>query len=398
MAIPVVLPQCGQSVESCILTKWHKKAGEAVRTGEPLFTYETDKAVFDEEAKVAGTLLAVFFEEQEEAPCLSCVAVIGEAGEEFERFRPAPVQRQAKIPTRRAVDNGSMARGGGNTPRAASPRARGLAAQLGVELGGLMASGPNGRIVERDVRAAAPRSAAAPAFTKGAYRETPLTNARKTAAGRMSSSMLEAPQSTHHVSFDAGPLLALRARLKGRGDDWAAVSINDMLLYACARVLPQYAALNAHFYDNTLREYASVHIGIAVDTPRCLLAPTLFFANEKGLREIAAEAAALTAAARSGAIGLEDLSGATFTVSNLGPLGVEFFTPILNTPQTAILGVGCMVERPRSANGGIALYPAMGLSLTYDHRAVDGAPVGRFLRELTQTLENCLTWEDVADV
>jgi pyruvate dehydrogenase E2 component (dihydrolipoamide acetyltransferase) len=166
------------------------------------------------------------------------------------------------------------------------------------------------------------------------------------------------------------------------------ITLNDIMIYAVSRVLLNHKDLNAHFLDDRMRYFKHVHMGIAVDTPRGLLVPTLFNADQKSLSEIAVEAKALAYAAQEGNISPDLLTGGTFTISNLGTLGVESFTPIINPPQTAILGVDCIIERVRTVDGKIAVYPAMGLSLTYDHRAVDGAPASRFLMDLRSALEN----------
>jgi pyruvate dehydrogenase E2 component (dihydrolipoamide acetyltransferase) len=197
-------------------------------------------------------------------------------------------------------------------------------------------------------------------------------------------------QLTHHSSADATAMLALRARYKtGAKSGEPDITLNDMLLFAVARVLKRHPDMNAHFLGDRLRRFEPVNLGIAVDTERGLMVPTLFGADSMSLEEISVKSRELAGKCRDGAISPDMLSGGTFTVSNLGSLGVELFTPVINPPQTGILGVCAMLERPRrSKDGQVSFYPAMGLSLTYDHRAVDGAPASRFLKDLCDSISN----------
>ncbi|HSK69230.1 MAG TPA: dihydrolipoamide acetyltransferase family protein [Candidatus Limnocylindria bacterium] len=433
MAHPVVLPRQGQSVESCIITQWHKKEGDAVRVGDVLFSYETDKASFDETAKAEGTLLAVFFQADEDVPVLTTVAAIGAPGEDVSALRPdgaaAPAQQEsapAAQDTAPAVQEAAPvkaepapAKTESAQAAGVSPRARMTAERLGVDPRAAAPSGPYGRVIERDVFAArdaallersvpapaqpaaqqpsqpAPAAPAAPAQAAAApqdaqaFTDTKLTNIRKVIARAMKESLSSMAQLTHHSSFDATRLLAMRARFKASPAELglSGITINDLILFAVSRTLGRHPALNAHFLEDRIREFRHVHLGIAVDTPRGLMVPTLFDADTKSLSRISREARELAQAAVGGNISPDLLAGGTFTVSNLGALGVESFTPIINPPQAAILGVCNIIERVRTAGGQLAAYPAMGLSLTYDHRAVDGAPASRFLKDLCEALE-----------
>ncbi|MDR1135828.1 MAG: 2-oxo acid dehydrogenase subunit E2 [Clostridiales Family XIII bacterium] len=318
---------------------------------------------------------------------------------------------------------------------AASPRAKALAGRFGLDIGAAIPTGPSGRIIERDIRsldrqirqdglpaqsAAGKASAAAAtgsglnigcanpagaasgvanpasaasggagspdAESKGYYDEK-LSKIRSLIAESMLQSLQNTAQLTHHHSFDASAVLAFRSQIKNSGDGGGTISIGDMILYGVARTLKDYPALNSHFLDNTLRRFTGVHLGVAVDTPRGLMVPTIFDADKKSLSQISAEVKTLAEQARSGSINPDKLRGATFTVSNLGPTGVESFTPIINPPQVAILGVCGTVTKVRQAHSGIETYPSIGLSLTYDHRAVDGAPASRFAQVLCRNLE-----------
>jgi pyruvate dehydrogenase E2 component (dihydrolipoamide acetyltransferase) len=225
------------------------------------------------------------------------------------------------------------------------------------------------------------------------------TNIRKVIARSMQASLATMAQLTLNSSFDASDILALRSRLKkaaadglGAGQGFALAetvpTINDIILYAVSRVLSRHPACNAHYDEEKLTYFRHAHLGIAVDTPRGLMVPTLFQADLLTLAAIARQARELAASCQKGTVNPDLLKGGTFTVTNLGTLGIESFTPVINPPQTCILGVNTIITRVREQGGVLSSYPAMGLSLTFDHRAVDGAPAARFLKDLVQVLEN----------
>lgn len=422
MATAVIMPRQGQSVESCIIGEWFKKVGDPVQEGDILFSYETDKSSFEEPAKQAGTLLAIFYGADDDVPCLTTVGVIGEPGESYAEFAPdqaagtaeAPGMEApaAKAPAAAAVAAPAV-QAEGTALRGISPRARNAAERLHVDPAQAQPTGPNGRVIERDIKAlaqasrtgtglggrvtaadqaAAPAAQAAPAV-QGAdteYQDVKLPNIRKVIAKSMFQSLSTMAQLTHTTSFDATCIMNFRKGLKAAPEQLQVpnITLNDIILFAASRVLPKHPDLNAHFLEDKMRYFRHVNLGIAVDTPRGLMVPTLMRAEEKSLKEIAAEAKALAAACQDGSINPDLLQGASFTVSNLGTLGIEHFTPVINPPQTGILGVDCIVERVRTVDGQIAVYPAMGLSLTYDHRALDGAPASRFLQDMRAALEN----------
>ncbi|MEN6338928.1 MAG: dihydrolipoamide acetyltransferase family protein, partial [Clostridiaceae bacterium] len=221
------------------------------------------------------------------------------------------------------------------------------------------------------------------------YDEVKMPNMRRVIAKTLHESLSEMAQLTHNTSFDATRILAFRERIKSapEGMELPKITINDIILFAASRVLMKHEALNAHCLGDKIRFFHHAHLGIAVDTPRGLLVPTLFNADIKSLGQIALESKQLSKAAQDGSINPDLLQGGTFTVSNVGVYGVESFTPVINPPQVALLGVCCITERVRTVDGQITTYPAMGLSLTYDHRAVDGAPASRFLKDLVTALE-----------
>lgn len=432
MATAVIMPRQGQSVESCIIATWHKKVGDKVEIGDMLFTYETDKSTFDEEAKEAGTMLAILFEEGDDVPCLENVCVIGNEGENISEFVKSNAVEEKKEETVVAEVAATVAVAASPVERAEgelikiSPRAKMAAQKANVDYRQAGGTGPAGRIVEKDIEAliasgtaytsaafpfadgkttgtgiggrvsvadlaAAPEAAmvAAPVVEAETWEEK-LPSIRKAIAKRMHASLSTMAQLTLNTSFDATEIMAYRSKIKANQETMGLsnITLNDIVLYAVSRILPKHPAMNAHFYDDKMVYFKNVQLGMAVDTARGLMVPTIFNANKKSLNEIAAETKALAGAAQGGTISPDSLKGGSFTVTNLGALGIESFTPVINPPQTGILGVDTIVNKPKEVNGVIKLYPSMGLSLTFDHRAVDGAPAAKFLKELAVSLEN----------
>lgn len=428
MANVVIMPRQGQSVESCIITTWQKHPGDKVEVGDILFSYETDKSAFDEPAQVAGTMLALLANEGDVVPCLDPVCIIGAEGEDISALMKkaddetvAPTEEKAAEEVRPAAE--ATATVSEDAERVfISPRARHLALKTGCDLSKVIPTGPHGRIIERDVNKALDagftttsdrieaflagtlaaeeetpaaaevkeevRTVVAPAADDmRAYDEEPFSNVRKVIAKSMHASLTEMAQLTLNSSFDATNLLAYRKKLKENGEalGLSKITINDMILYAVARILPNYPEINANVVDNTFRKFRHANVGMAVDTERGLLVPVLFGAENMTLAALSAQTKVLAGKAREGKLSPDEMSGGSFTVSNLGSMGVESFTPVINPPQTAILGVCCTVNRLK-ADGSV--YPAMGLSLTFDHRAVDGAPAAKFLKELCDALAN----------
>ena len=434
MAIPVQMPKVGISVESCILTKWHKKKGDAVEKGEILFSYETDKTSIDEESQESGILLDIFYNEGDEVPVMQYVAVIGKAGEDYSQFIPkdsAPesaTEKKADTQTAQsaplqAADSGAEIQSAAKAEQGGSlkisPRALNLAKKTGVDYSQVSASGAEGRIIERDIAELAAKATfgasgdlsvqgtgiggrvraadmaqeltaqKVPTVSGADYVDEKITNVRKIIAKAMHESLSSMAQLTNNMSFDATNILNFRKGLKEKPElGLDGITINDIILYAVSRVLLKHKLINAHFLGDSMRYFNGAHIGIAVDAERGLLVPTLFNADKMSLLEISKAAKPLIKSAQQGTISPELLKGGTFTVTNLGALGVESFTPIINPPQTAILGVNTLVDAIKVEGGQIKPYKAMTLSLTYDHRAVDGAPAARFLKDVCTALEN----------
>ncbi len=410
MANAVIMPKAGITVESCIIGTWEKKVGDSVKVGDILFTYETDKASFECESTEEGTLLEIFFEEGDEVPCLVNVCAVGNPGDDCSALRPAgdgataeepaaPAEEVKETPAAAPVATTAVE----GEKSAISPRAKKLAERAGVDAAMATPTGPNGRIIERDVRTlmdnpvAASAVAAAPAPVVAAseeeYKDVKFSGIRRAISKSMHTSLSTMAQLTHNTSFDASAILAYRKQLKASEGECAGITLGDIVLYAVSRTLLNHPDLNAHMLDdNNIRLFNHVNLGVAVDTPRGLMVPTIFHADEMSLLEISKAVKELAAECREGNISPDKLAGGTFTVSNLGNMGVESFTPVINPPQTGILGVCGTTDRVRKgADGSIQIYPAMGLSLTYDHRAVDGTPAARFQKELAYNLENFTT-------
>ena len=435
MATPVIMPRQGQSVESCILTEWKVNVGDQVAEGDVLAVIETDKASFDLESTASGTVLALFWEADDDVPVLANVAAIGNEGEDIEEFRPegqgsAPTPAAA-APTPAAPEAAPQATG---TPAApapvqasgsiqasagVSPRARRLAHKHGIDPETLPGSGPEGRVIERDVEAAIsgrPRLSATakarslsgdfetpargtglagmvrsqdlkvPGSVEGAE-VTPLKGIRKVIAERMIQSLHTTAQLTLHASFELSRAQAYRKERLDAGQ--SKVSLNDVIAHAIVKSLGEHPALNAHFLGDRIATFEKVHLGVAVDTPKGLLVPVIRDASEMSIEKISAEVKNLAGACREGTISPDNLSGGSFTLTNLGMLGVETFTPVLNAPEVAILGVGGIVLKPkRTESGEVEYVDTLPLSLTIDHQAVDGAPAARFLQSLVERLEN----------
>jgi pyruvate dehydrogenase E2 component (dihydrolipoamide acetyltransferase) len=436
MAIPVLMPRQGQSVETCIIGEWYKKKGDAVKLGDILFSYETDKASFEEEAKAEGILLDVFFAEGDEVPVLTNVAVIGKAGELVEEFRPggeaaAPVAEAASVTETSAVDENApevktVAEPSGKVK--ISPRAKNAAEKMGVEYQQLAGSGPDGRIIERDIEAAAQsmpkltplaqekaraeglkagddvsglggRTAAKDLITYNAvygddFELKKLSNVRKLIAKAMHASLQNSAQLTHHMSADARTIMALRKKFKkalDAGEISQNITINDLVCFAVIKALKKFPQVNTHFIGDSMRWFKKVHLGLAVDTDRGLMVPAVKNADDLSLEGLSAQMQAIAAQCRKGNVNPELLApeAASFTISNLGNYGVEMFTPVINLPQTAILGVCTIIPRPKDLGDGVyGFVPMMGLSLTYDHQALDGGEATLFLKEIKEQIEN----------
>ena len=445
MAEIVIMPKQGQSVESCIITELKKKKGDSVKKGDVLFTYETDKASFEEESPAEGVVLACFYEEGDEVPVLENMMVIGQPGEDYSSqvsgSHPAdqkddPVAQDGVKGNDKAgkvnpVGDNSAVREVNTSASSAlfiSPRARKLADKEAVDILQITGSGPKGRIIERDIEAflqnrpkmtplarklasvqgtqpqtigtglagtARASDLAAPLNTIYGldYEDKKISNIRKLIAKTMHASLQNSAQLTHHLGADARGILDLRRKAKAAfeaGKLTVNITLNDMVCFAVIKALKKYPGVNTHFLGDSVRYFNKVHLGLAVDTERGLMVPVVRNADDLSLTGLAAQFKEMAAACRNGSVNPDILSSeaGTFTVSNLGNYGVEMFTPVINLPQSAILGVNTIVPRPKDLGDGVyAFVPYIGLSLTYDHRSLDGGEATRFLKQIATEIE-----------
>ncbi|WP_372794671.1 dihydrolipoamide acetyltransferase family protein [Pontiella sp.] len=439
MATEVLMPRQGQSVESCIIIEWKVNEGDVVTEGQPLCEVETDKATFEVEATASGTVLGIFYPAESDVEVLKVIAAIGDEGEDISAMRPAdespaaapapaapaaeekaaPAPAPAAAPVAAAVSATGLA----------SPRAKNLAAKKGVDISTIAGTGPNGRVIERDVAAAqvvtpaaqakaaaeglaipevgtglggrvtaadltsvAPEAVAEAVASMdfpGAVNEVPVKGVRKVVAGRMLNSLQTTAQLTLNSSVDARSILGYRSKCKAAPEEAGVggISINDVVLYATVKTLGEFPELNAHMLGDKIVEFGNVHLGFAVDTPRGLMVPVIRYANLMTLKQLSAETKRLAKACIDGTVDPDALSGGTFTVTNLGAMGIESFTPVLNAPEVGILGVCSVQQKPVAGkDGSVEFVPHMGLSLTFDHAAADGAPAARFIASLRNKL------------
>lgn len=446
MAVVVIMPKQGQSVESCIVTEIKKKKGDTVKKGDILFSYETDKASFEEESPVDGVVLECFYKEGDEVPVLENMMIIGQPGEDYSALLAESRQKGDGSEVEKTLSSleeeikkvevdlpgaeiGVAEPQTGQKSVFISPRAKKIAEKEAVDVFGLKGSGPKGRIIEKDVKAMLEtRPKMTPLAKKIAaeeglrpqeagtglagtvraidltapmnsvygidYEDKKISNIRKIIARSMYTSLQNSAQLTHHLGADARRILGLRKQVKAAMEDGTLttnITLNDMICFAVIKALKKFPNVNTHFLDDTIRYFKKVHLALAVDTDRGLMVPVVRNADDLSIIGLANQLKEVAAACRKGSINPELLSAeaATFTVSNLGNYGVEMFTPVINLPQTAILGVNTIVPRPKDLGDGVyAFVPYIGLSLTYDHRALDGGEATRFLKQIAIEIEN----------
>jgi pyruvate dehydrogenase E2 component (dihydrolipoamide acetyltransferase) len=425
----IVMPRLSDSMEEGTILTWMKSVGEEINVGDEIVEIETDKANMAYESDVAGTLTEILAEEGATLPIGTPIARVGDsdgtpeaaardegqtpAGEDVASFsESAPRPPQAS--------SGSTAEGSSEQERAAapadsdrikaSPVARRIAKEKGVDLSTIQGSGPGGRIVKSDVKKAASAgdggagdaAAAGPAAetagpispetAKGHTTYEDLSKLQSTIARRMSESKATAPHFYLEAEIDMSRAVEARARLKasaGEGD--VVPSFNDMVVKACALALREHPRANGAYRDGRFELYSRVNVGVAVAAKDALVVPTVFDADRKGLRQIATESRALAQKVRDGQITPPELSGGTFTVSNLGMYGIDNFSAVINTPQAAILAVGAIKQRPVVRDGELTTAQMLYVTLACDHRILYGAPAAEFLARVRTLLEEPLS-------
>jgi pyruvate dehydrogenase E2 component (dihydrolipoamide acetyltransferase) len=414
----IVMPRLSDSMEEGTVLKWMKGVGDEVAVGDELVEIETDKANMAYESDVAGTLTQVLAEEGETLPIGAPIAVVGDppakddkgqapqaAGPVTAGDPPSPPVAKASSatvpPTVPPAAPAASADDTGSGRVKASPLARRVAEENGVDLASVKGSGPGGRIVKADVEGAEvsapepPVAAPAPQETetaKGTTTYRDLTRLQQVVSRRMAESKATAPHFYLQSEIDMSAAVAARGRLKALTPEGEVVpSFNDMVVKACALTLKEHPLANGSYKDGRFELYSRVNVGVAVAAQDALVVPTVFDADRKGLREIATDARNLAGKVRDGSITPPELSGGTFTVSNLGMYGVSNFSAVINAPQAAILAVGAIAEKPVVRDGSITTAHILGVTLACDHRILYGAPAAEFLARIRSLLEEPLS-------
>jgi len=407
----VVMPRLSDSMEEGTILQWLKQVGEDVAVGDELVEIETDKANMAYESDVAGKLIEILVQEDETVPIGTPIARVD--GEGPSGSAAGPVVGEAAINAPQASSRDGRIK--------ASPVARRIASERGLDLGELQGSGPGGRIVKADVERGAssaggtasggprteaqPPPAGPPEAVPGPAADTPspetakgevtyedLSKLQSTISRRMAESKATAPHFYLEAEVDMSRLVAARAQIKAEAKEGDVVpSFNDMVVKACALALREHPRANGAYRDGRFELYSRVNVGVAVSAKDALVVPTVFDADQKSLRQIAADARVLAQRVRDGQITPPELSGATFTVSNLGMFGIDSFAAVINPPQAAILAVGAIAERPVVRNGSIATAHLMRVNLACDHRILYGAPAAEFLARIRTLLEEPLS-------
>lgn len=447
MAQEVLMPKLGLTMTEGTIEEWKHKEGDSVKKGDILFSVATDKLTNDVEAEADGVLLKILLPEGETAPCKAVIAYIGEAGEVIAEGGASAESAAAQAPASSAAavpaKTPAVTRDPG-APVLASPAAKKLAKEKGVDLALIAGTGPKGRITLEDVEAyltapkanepaaevktsplaaklaeelgvdvskiqtdgrvmkadvltaagvctAAPAAEAAPAISTGDNDEAPVkvNPLRRSIAANMANSWHTSPRVTYTFAVDVTAMKALRAKLKDSlKEQGIKLTYNHILMKVVAKALMEFPDVNASFADNMLTRHKHVNMGLAVAKGDGLIVPNVKNADSKSLAEIAKETEALIEATRSGNIDMKDMTGGTFTITSLGPYGVRSFSPIINQPELAILGVCDIVDTPIVCNGEIVIRPMMNLCLTADHRVVDGVMASKFMKRVVELLEN----------
>ena len=445
MAQIIGLPKLSPTMEEGVLVKWNKKEGDKVSPGDLVAEVETDKANMDFNIEDDGVLLKLLAKEGETIKLGAPVLIIGKAGEDVSALvaqaaggaaaakpeakpapkpeakpAPAPAQEAKPAPAPKAEQKKSPTPTPTPTPTTptakllASPLAKSLAIELGVDLRNVTGTGPGGRIVERDVKAAAgsnghaqaaPQQAEAPAAEPqqetaiavrrpiaadhdSDYTDTPASNMRKRIAARLTEAKRDVPHFYLMRTLDAAPLLGFRERLNALLGDKGKVSVNDLVIKAVALALRRVPECNAAWIDDGIRTFHHVHVGVAVALPEGLVTPVIRDADQKGIGSIAAEVRDLATRAKSRQLKAHEITGSTFTVSNLGMMGIERFTAILNPPEAGILAIGATIDAPVVKNGAVVVGKTLTVTMSCDHRVIDGALGARWLAAFVDLAEH----------
>jgi pyruvate dehydrogenase E2 component (dihydrolipoamide acetyltransferase) len=442
MATKVMMEALSPTMEEGRLVKWNKNEGDVVKSGDVVAEVETDKAIMELVARGDGVLRARLVPENTTTPVGQLIGVIAAADEDIAALiagaapsaapaaaaAPAPPVPAAATPAptpatapaaaaalasapvppsgaprtvmpavdHHASEQASHANDTGGR-QLASPLARRMASERGLDIAQVRGSGPGGRIIKRDVEEAmsggtallAGARAAAPAVTAADFTDAPLTQIRKTIARRLAESIGPVPTFYLTAEFDLARVTDMRTAMAAIGPEYK-VSVNDIILKAVAVALTRHTEVNSHWMGDKIRQHHRVHVGMAVAIPEGLITPVIFDADQKGLSEISQEARELAKRARERKLQPHEYTGATMSVSNLGMLGIDEFTAIINPPEAAILAVGAVEDKPVVIGGAIEIRKRMRVTLSCDHRVIDGALGAQFLQHLRRLIENPL--------
>jgi len=412
MAEVIRMPRMSDTMEEGVIVSWLKKEGEPVKTGDLLAEIETDKATMDFESLWEGTLLHIGAKEGEAIPIDGIIAVIGKKGEDFkaalaeagnaapETSAPAdntssaePAVSAASAPNAPAKTAAPASTSDSDADRLkASPLAKAMAKESGIDIASIKGTGDQGRIVRRDVEAAietsgseAPAVSVAPVFGQESYEEVNISQMRKTIARRLAESKFSAPHFYLTIEINMGRASDARQRILEMSGE--KVSFNDMVVKACAMALRKHPAVNSSWMGDKIRRNHHIHVGVAVAVSEGLLVPVIRHTDLKSMTQINAEVKVLAAKAKDKKLQPDEMQGNTFTISNLGMFGIEEFTAIINPPDACILAIGAIIEKPIIQNGQVVAGKIMKVTLSCDHRVVDGATGAQFLQTVKQYLE-----------
>lgn len=412
MAEIVQMPKLSDTMEEGVVSKWHKKVGDKVKSGDLLAEIETDKATMDFESFQDGVLLYIGVEEGKGAPVDSVLAILGKEGEDYKELlsgasAPAPAAKESSTPVAAelpvspitaTIPAAAAASTSEDARLKASPLAKKIAETRGIDISDVKGSGDGGRIVKRDVENHQPSTAgaktltAAPVFVPAgteSFMETPVSQMRKVIAKRLSESKFTAPHFYLTVEIDMEQAMAARQAMNASGD--VRISFNDFVVKACAMSLRKHPTINSSWLGDRIRVNHHVNIGVAISVEDGLLVPVVRFADQKGLHQISSEVKEYAGKAKAKKLQPADWEGNTFTISNLGMFDIDEFTAIINTPDACILAVGSIQQKPVVKQGAIVVGNVMKVTLSCDHRVVDGVAGAEFLKTLKAYLENPVT-------
>lgn len=400
MATAVFMPKLSMTMETGTVIQWFKQEGDPVREGDVLLEVLTDKINIEVESYSTGTLLKIYYGPDQVVPVNQVIGYVGEAGENVPDTPPAlessANEEKAEAPDDQPTKEETQGSESSDQKIRATPVARRMARENGIDLGQVNGSGPNGRVQKVDIEQALSASSAKSVSTKAEAvtslpgQQVKVEGMRKVIAERMVASAYTAPHVTLSTEADMSQVIEVRSTLLPTIEKLTGhrLSYTEIIIKAVATALARHPKVNASLKDDVIQLHETINIGVAVAVTDGLLVPVIKQADQKGLAHLTTETKRLAGLARDGRLLPDDMRGGTFTISNLGMYAIDVFTPIINQPESAILGVGRIHEKPVGVNGQIALRPMMSLSLSFDHRVMDGAPAAAFLQEIKELLES----------